>query len=331
MKRSLMVAGGIMVILTGMTGCGLSWSRWTNGPSSSEPTPSKVTGNSTGVTKNTSGQAVSVDRQNITVSLGTPSNSLNGSSGNFTEFGSPENAIGAIDHADPGPNGTTGTQNSLVSGTATTVPSKYPQQATEHLVAEVWQLPPGQVALTIDDGPSPYTSDIVQVLQHYHVPATFFFVGRQVQAYPMGIQAAVAAGMEIGDHTVSHPELTLLSPADQKWQILHAITEIQQYYPHPVTLFRPPYEAFNNSTEEILAQNHVALALWNLDPRDWQAHTPQQIVHNVLSQHPSGAVIDLHDKRLTLESLPSLITALQKLGLQFVPLPTPVGYSGVKN
>ena len=42
-----------------------------------------------------------------------------------------------------------------------------------------------EVALTFDDGPNPYyTSQVLAVLQHYRIKATFFCVGRQVAEYP---------------------------------------------------------------------------------------------------------------------------------------------------
>lgn len=216
-----------------------------------------------------------------------------------------------------------------VGQTGSSVAAQYPKYATIRLVPEVWTVPQGDVALTIDDGPGPYTLSIIHVLQKFHVHATFFFVGSRVNSWAGAVKAAVVAGDVIGDHTETHPLLTNLSPNLQAAQILSAAHEIQQYDPNPITLFRPPYEGFNNTTEQILQDNHMAIALWNRDPRDWAAKTPQQIVNQVVHGNPSGGLFDLHDELLTLEALPAIIQGLQQQGLHIVLLQAPPGDTGI--
>jgi peptidoglycan/xylan/chitin deacetylase (PgdA/CDA1 family) len=188
-------------------------------------------------------------------------------------------------------------------------------------VQEIFSVPAGEVALTIDDGPSPYTEQIISVLNQYQVKATFFFLGSQAMQYPDAVRAAVASGDEIGDHTVTHPELTHLSAAGQAEEIEQGAKDIALYDPLPITLFRPPYELMNHDTLNILAKDHMKLALWNRDPRDWDAKNPQQIVQRILQGNPSGGVFDLHDKQITLEALPAILQGLQAMHLKIVVLP----------
>ena len=143
------------------------------------------------------------------------------------------------------------------------------------------------------------------------------------------MQTAVSAGDVIGDHTETHPLLTNLSPSQQAEEILSAAHEIQKYDPNPITLFRPPYEGFNDATEQILKDSHMAIALWNRDPRDWAAKTPQQIVRQVVNGNPSGGLFDLHDELLTLEALPTIIQDLQQEGLRIVLLQAPPEDTGI--
>ena len=225
-----------------------------------------------------------------------------------------------------------GTQTAQTLGVAKTASSSsvhYPTYATLQLVQEVWTVPQGDVALTIDDGPGPYTVAIIHVLQKFHVHATFFFVGDRVSTWPNAVQTAVSAGDVIGDHTETHPLLTNLSPSQQADEILSAAHEIQKYDQNPITLFRPPYEGFNDATEQILRDNHMAIALWNRDPRDWAAKTPQQIVRQVVNGNPSGGLFDLHDELLTLEALPTMIQDLQQQGLHIVLLQAPPEDTGI--
>ncbi len=191
-------------------------------------------------------------------------------------------------------------------------------------VPEIFGVPQGEVALTIDDGPSPYTEQIISILNQYHAKATFFFIGNNVLQYPDAIRMAVTSGNEIGDHTVDHPQLTRLTLQMQEDEINSAAKDIGLYDPLPVRLFRPPYELMNRDTMTILAKNHMALALWNRDPRDWAAKTPKQIVRAVLDDSPSGGVFDLHDKLLTMEALPDILKGLTAMHLQIVVLPQSV-------
>ena len=69
------------------------------------------------------------------------------------------------------------------------------------------------VALTFDDGPSPATSDILNVLSGYGVKATFFQCGVNILRAPELSLAVHAAGHEIGNHSQTHPLCALKSPA----------------------------------------------------------------------------------------------------------------------
>jgi len=72
------------------------------------------------------------------------------------------------------------------------------------------------VALTFDDGPSPYTASIVRTLARYDAHATFFMLGREVKAYPDMVAKVLAGGNAIGDHTWSHQNLETLTPLQRK-------------------------------------------------------------------------------------------------------------------
>src|SRR6201999_2484051 len=68
------------------------------------------------------------------------------------------------------------------------------------------------VALTFDDGPSPYTDRLLQILKDNDAKATFFLIGNKVAANPAGARRIVDAGMEVGNHTWEHPNMTTIPP-----------------------------------------------------------------------------------------------------------------------
>src|SRR5258708_34635472 len=69
------------------------------------------------------------------------------------------------------------------------------------------------VALTFDDGPSPDTERILDVLGAHEATATFFMVGREVESFPGIAQRGLAEGHEGGNHSYSHPSFLFHSAA----------------------------------------------------------------------------------------------------------------------
>src|SRR3989344_2317198 len=62
-----------------------------------------------------------------------------------------------------------------------------------------------KIALTFDDGPTAKeTRDIMNVLVKHNVPATFFFIGRNVLANPSVAKEIADNKFDIGNHSFSH-------------------------------------------------------------------------------------------------------------------------------
>ena len=67
-----------------------------------------------------------------------------------------------------------------------------------------------KIALTFDDGPnSLYTPRILDILKKYKVKATFFLIGKNVEAYPKIAKRIADEGHCIGNHSYSHPDFIL--------------------------------------------------------------------------------------------------------------------------
>ena len=126
------------------------------------------------------------------------------------------------------------------------------------------------MALTFDDGPSPYTEGVVNVLVKMHVPATFFVVGQQLDYFSAGLRDELRHGFLIGDHTENHAWLIHLPPSGQLQQIRDDAIRIHRLgAPYP-RLMRPPYGAFDHQTFETLRQQRMLMVLWSIDPSDWR-------------------------------------------------------------
>jgi peptidoglycan/xylan/chitin deacetylase (PgdA/CDA1 family) len=76
------------------------------------------------------------------------------------------------------------------------------------------------VALSIDDGPSPvHTPRILDLLREVEARATFFVVGETASVHPELVRRELRHGMEVGNHTWSHPDLTRLSAAERRREL----------------------------------------------------------------------------------------------------------------
>ncbi|HEY7350108.1 MAG TPA: polysaccharide deacetylase family protein [Ktedonobacterales bacterium] len=183
-----------------------------------------------------------------------------------------------------------------------------------------------EIALTFDDGPSAgYTRAILNVLQHYHVLATFFMLGIWVQRYPDLARAVVAAGDAVGDHTWNHLDLTTLSAHQITQQLTNTRNIIQQVTGVHPYVFRPPYEAYNRQVLDIAHSLKLSTILWNIDPHDWARPGVGSIISTVRVNAKNGAIILMHDgggdRSQTVKALPTIIEQLQKRGFTFVTIP----------
>ena len=124
-------------------------------------------------------------------------------------------------------------------------------------------------ALTFDDGPSPNTPILLDMLASYGIPATFFLLGRNVTAYPEILDRIIAEGHEVGNHSWSHPNLKRLSLAKQAEQITETDRLLRAHGATPFYM-RPPYGSFDDNTVKIAQGLGLGIMLWSLDSKDWQ-------------------------------------------------------------
>ncbi|WP_329253213.1 polysaccharide deacetylase family protein [Streptomyces sp. NBC_01478] len=186
-----------------------------------------------------------------------------------------------------------------------------------------------EIALTFDDGPQPEnTGRVLDVLERYGVPATFFCVGMNARAHPDLLVRMREQGHGFGNHTWSHPflpELTRPQLREQIERTQEAITEAAGV-PAP-TLFRPPYGARTPQVLDWLAESGLRIALWDVVPDDWSMPGARTVADLVLEQARPGSVVLLHDgggdRGQTVEALPAVIEGLLERGYRFTLVEEP--------
>ena len=177
------------------------------------------------------------------------------------------------------------------------------------------------IALTFDDGPGVYTHYAVRKLTRAHQRATFFVVGKSLDAWPgwLSRERRIAA---IGDHTATHADLAVLSPAQVYAQINGARVQIQRQSGQRVDLFRPPYGALDPTVLGVARRLGLLTIMWTQDSRDSLGANYAGIIANVEQALRPGAIILMHENRgQTIRALSTLLPVLRRRHLHSVSLP----------
>jgi peptidoglycan/xylan/chitin deacetylase (PgdA/CDA1 family) len=181
------------------------------------------------------------------------------------------------------------------------------------------------VALTFDDGPGPYTPGVLDVLERYHVQATFFAIGAMERYFSASTVRELRDGDVVGDHTETHPEMARLSAHSQHEELFEQIARIELLGGPRPTLFRPPYGSFNATTMRELHALHLLMVLWSVDTGDYLKPGVAVIVRRVLAGAQPGAIVLMHDaggdRSQTIAALPTIIEELRARGFRLVTVP----------
>ena len=136
---------------------------------------------------------------------------------------------------------------------------------------------------------------MLSVLERFHVPGTFFVVGKMVRYFSPSRVGRFRPDDVLGDHTESHAALAQLSAHDQYEQLFEQIARIELVEGPVPHLFRPPYGSFNATTIRELKALHLLMVLWSVDSGDYLKPGVPTIVQRVLAGAKPGAIILMHD------------------------------------
>jgi len=158
------------------------------------------------------------------------------------------------------------------------------------------------------------TQEIINTLKEYNSTATFFLVGFWVDKYPEMVSAIKDAGLEIGCHSNTHPDLTTLSRQQIYQEITLANDLIKNITNNDVKLFRCPYGAYNNSVIETIEELKMIPIQWDVDSLDWKGLSAGDITSRILNGVKNGSIILCHNNADNI--LPALIMILERLQMR---------------
>ena len=181
------------------------------------------------------------------------------------------------------------------------------------------------VYLTIDDGPSEYTDEIIKILNKNNVKATFFMINNNMQAYPEQVKNIVENGNTAGFHSVSHDVHKLyVSKTSAKEEFDTNQATFKKITGQTSKVIRLPFGSkpyTPRASYNALVDSGYKLWDWTLDTEDWRS-TSSQIMENV-KKYSSGSdnvVLLMHERKQTVEILDEMIKYLKSEGFEILPI-----------
>ena len=195
--------------------------------------------------------------------------------------------------------------------------------------------------LTFDDGPSPNTDKILDILDEYNVKGNFFVIGRFAEGYKEQYNRILREGHGLGMHSFSHIYTEVYESPDSFTADLNHV----QYVIYSITGYTPDIYRFPGGSSndistidmkefiDILDKRGIVYYDWNVNSGDAESvRLPkEQIINNVFdgingldSAEDRNEVMilfhDLKEKTTTVEALPVIIEGLQAQGYIIVPI-----------
>lgn len=135
----------------------------------------------------------------------------------------------------------------------------------------------------------------MKVLSDYRATATFFLLGRQVDAYPDHAREIVEQGHAPGNHGYSHRPFPSLSRRDLIGEIVTCDEAIHRATGQRPRIVRPPFGLQTAAQQKLLRQAGYESIFWSASGADWKGDPASHIAARALMNARPGAIILFHD------------------------------------
>ena len=169
-----------------------------------------------------------------------------------------------------------------------------------------------EVWLTIDDGPAADTPEILDLLDARGAKATFFVKGALARQRPDLVQAIVARGHGVANHSDTHPSATFwcLPPRAIAREIDGGVAS---------TWFRAPVGMKNPFVHPALRRRGMRLIGWSARGFDTVAGDVERVVRRIVPRVAPGTIIVLHQGRaISARCIARVVAELGARGYSFV-------------
>lgn len=191
----------------------------------------------------------------------------------------------------------------------------------------LWHVPMTSkvIALTIDDGPSEYTDEIMEILKTNNATATFFVIGSHVAGREDTLRDLLRGGHELANHALHDEPSRALSDAELAGQIRTVDGMLRAAYAAvgaegaPPNYFRPGSGVFSDRMRALLATLGYRLVLGSIYPHDPQIPFWRVNARHVVSMLRLGGIVVCHDGRgWTAPMLRKVLPEMRRRGYRVV-------------
>lgn len=181
------------------------------------------------------------------------------------------------------------------------------------------------IYLTFDEGyENGYTSAILDVLKEKNVPAVFFVTGDYVEASPELVERMIEEGHAVGNHTLTHPSMPLLSEEEMASEINELDSLVEEQFGYQMNLFRPPKGEFSEESLAVTQAQGYQSVFWSFAYADWDTNdqpNPEEAVKTLTERLHPGGIYLLHAVSSTnAEILGEFIDNARAAGYEFALL-----------
>jgi len=154
----------------------------------------------------------------------------------------------------------------------------------------------GGVALTFDDGPSPFSTPIIlELLARYRLPATFFVIGEKAAAYPELVQEIVERGHSIGNHSWRHDYFLMMRTTGRLREDIRKSQDAFRKWSIEPLVFRPPVGITAPRLAVVLAEHDLVTVNYSCRAFDRGNRDIDNLAVRILRRLRPGDIIMLHD------------------------------------
>lgn len=178
--------------------------------------------------------------------------------------------------------------------------------------------------LTFDAGyENGNTPAILDALGKHQAPAVFFAVGNFIKDNPDLIKRIVSEGHIVGNHTMTHPDMSQISSMESFQKELEGVEELYKSVTGEsmTKFYRPPRGVYSTENLSMAKELGYSTFFWSLAYVDWiqdQQPTSEEAFQKLLPRVHPGAIVLLHNTSSTNASiLDELLTKWEEMGYQF--------------
>jgi peptidoglycan/xylan/chitin deacetylase (PgdA/CDA1 family) len=141
-----------------------------------------------------------------------------------------------------------------------------------------------------------------------------------VEKNPDVVKAFHKAGMEIGNHSYSHRDMSTLTIDEVKDETLRTQELVKNATGEAPRLYRAPFLKYNPEILSMLDGMHLPALNAEVRTGDWQKDiTPEKIFKRATTDIQSGDIVLMHSwSSETLEAMPRILDSLQAQGFRLV-------------